>query len=132
MTYSFKSAALSAAVAISLVTGTSAFAGGAPVATPTPTVTVPLVFSPQAVVVIARIASGAGLGNLSAVLSSAKPGSPEAQAAVVSIVTVLSQRATLPRLNPLQTAQARAAIQRIIARTGGSPALTALLGRIGR
>lgn len=131
MTFSFKSAALSAAVVTSLFAGSLAHAGSDPVDnTPPPPPPVVLVVPPSVVTAITVIATNAGLGNLAAVLASAKPGSPEATAAVVSIVTVLSQRASLPTMTRTQSARARIALQRIIARTGRTPALAALLARL--
>ncbi len=132
MTFSFKSAALSAAVVTSLFAGSLAHAGSGTVDTtpPPPPPPVVLVVPPSVVTAITVIATNAGLGNLAAVLASAKPGSPEATAAVVSIVTVLSQRASLPTMTRTQSARARIALQRIIARTGRTPALAALLARL--
>jgi hypothetical protein len=133
MTFTLKSAALPAAIASLLIAGAAANAGSIPVDStppePPPSLPAAVAVPPAAVATIAAFAEAAGLGELGEALADAEPGSPEATAAVLSIVTALSE-APLPALTPTQAAAARSAIEKIIAETGGSPALTTLLGRL--
>lgn len=131
MTFSLKSAALSAAVVTSLFAGSLAHAGSGTVDnTPPPPPLVVVVIPPGVISQIISYANNTGLGDLVTPLKSAKPGSPEAVAAVVSIITVMSQRASLPNLTRFQQARARNALEMIMRNVGRTPALAALLARL--
>lgn len=122
-----------AAAALSALFATGAQAGSTSVPTPDP---IPM--SPRAIAVIppvaaeriAAIGNSVGATDAAKALSSAIPGSPEAIAAVATIANAVAIQSTnggLATLTPAQSAQAVQALQRIIAATGATPELDALL-----
>lgn len=128
-----RKSALAAAAVSAVVLATSAVAGSREVPRPDPIPIPPRVLAkiPQvAADRIAAIGNSVGATGAAEALSSATPGSPEAIAAVGAIanaVAIQTANGGLAALTPAQSAQAVQALQQIIAATGRTPELEALL-----